>query len=199
MNNMGDGNLFNKDKKIILELDNDARQSNSQIAKKVGLNKQVVNYRLNKLVKEGVIKNFRTIINAELLGFNYHDIFIKRQNFSPEKEKEFIEYIKSCDFVSWFIESSGQFDYIIAIFSKNLIQFNNHLSQILAKFEDYIEDYKILTIIEAYKLKYKYLTDKEIELPKPIYAGKVEEEKTSIKLDKEDLQILNLLDIMPPQ
>ncbi len=191
---MGDDGLYIKDKKIILELDNDARQSNSQIAKKVGLTKQVVNYRLNKLVKEGVIKSFRTIINAEMLGFNYHDIFIKRQNFSKQKEKEFTDYIKNCDFVSWFVESSGQYDYIIAIFSRNLIQFNNYLSEILAKFEDFIADYEILTIIEAYKLKYKYLTDEQLEFPKPVYAGKVEEEKPDIDVNNEDLQILNLLD-----
>lgn len=191
---MGAGDLFAKDRKIILELDSDARQSNSQIAKKIGMNKQVVNYRLNKLINDGVIKNFRTIINAEMLGFNYHDIFIKRQNFSKKREEEFIDYIKKCDFVSWFIESSGQYDYVLAVFSKNLIQFNNYLSEILAKFEDYIADYEILTIIEAYKLEYKYLTDRHVELPKPIYAGKVEEEKASVDADNDDLRILHLLD-----
>ena len=37
-----------KDKKILFELDFDARQSYSEIAKKVRLSKQVVEYRIKK-------------------------------------------------------------------------------------------------------------------------------------------------------
>lgn len=186
--------MFVKDKKIILELDRDSRQSNARIAKRVGLSKQVVNYRIGKLLRDGVIQSFCTIINAQLLGFNYHDIFIKRQNFSKEKELEFIEYIKKCDFVSWFVECNGDYDYIIAIFSRNLLEFNRHLSEMLSKFENYIADYEILTIIEAYKLQYKYLLNTTHEFPKPVYAGKVEENTRIIEVDSAGLRILHLLD-----
>ena len=41
-----------KDKKILLELELNSRQSFSSIAKKVGLSKEVVNYRVNKLIKK---------------------------------------------------------------------------------------------------------------------------------------------------
>ena len=51
-----------KDRKILYELDLNCRQSNTQIGKKVGLKRDVVSYRINRLQEEGVIKNFWTAL-----------------------------------------------------------------------------------------------------------------------------------------
>ena len=53
-----------KDRKILYELDLDARQPLTQIGKKVGLSKDVVSYRMKKLQDEGIIKNYYTVIDA---------------------------------------------------------------------------------------------------------------------------------------
>ena len=44
-----------KDKKILAELDTNARQSNSQIGKKVKLSKEVIKYRIDKMIEAGII------------------------------------------------------------------------------------------------------------------------------------------------
>lgn len=49
-----------KDRKILYELDLDARQSLTQLGKKVGLKKDVISYRIKGLQDEGIIKNFFT-------------------------------------------------------------------------------------------------------------------------------------------
>ena len=41
-----------KDRKILYELDINSRHSNSEIAKKVGLSKQVVGFRIKRLIQE---------------------------------------------------------------------------------------------------------------------------------------------------
>ena len=41
-----------KDRKILYQLDIDSRQSYSQIAKKVGVSKNVLVYRINKLIEK---------------------------------------------------------------------------------------------------------------------------------------------------
>ena len=51
-----------KDMKILANLFVNSRQSDSSIAKKVRLSKQVVNYRIKNLIDKGIIKTFRTII-----------------------------------------------------------------------------------------------------------------------------------------
>ena len=53
-----------KDRRILYELDKNCRQSNSQIGKKVGLGRDVVSYRIDKLMKQGVIDNFFTVIDT---------------------------------------------------------------------------------------------------------------------------------------
>ena len=65
-----------KDRKILYELDLDARQSLTQIGKKVGLKKDVVSYRINRLQEEGVIQNYWTAIDTFKLGYNVFRIYI---------------------------------------------------------------------------------------------------------------------------
>jgi len=60
-----------KDKKILYELDMDARQSISSIAKRVGLSKEVVNYRIRRMEKEGLIDGYYAIIEYSKLGYMY--------------------------------------------------------------------------------------------------------------------------------
>ena len=57
-----------KDRKILYQLDLDSRQSLTQIGKNVGLNKDIVSYRIKKLQDEGVIKSFWTLIDAYKLS-----------------------------------------------------------------------------------------------------------------------------------
>lgn len=45
-----------KDKKILYLLDTNSRMSLTQIGKKVGLRKNVVSYRLKRLIQKGIMK-----------------------------------------------------------------------------------------------------------------------------------------------
>lgn len=76
-----------KDRKILVELDKNARQTDSEIAKKVGLSKQVANYRIQNLVKRGIITNFYTILNTGLLGLNSYYIFLQLEKINKQKRK----------------------------------------------------------------------------------------------------------------
>ena len=57
-----------KDRKILYELDFNSRQSNSKIGKKVGLHKNVVNYRIKRMEKSGIISNYYTMIDTFKIG-----------------------------------------------------------------------------------------------------------------------------------
>ena len=56
-----------KDKKILYELDRNSRQSNKQIAKKVGLSEQVVGNRIRRLQEWGIIEYFFVKTNPSVL------------------------------------------------------------------------------------------------------------------------------------
>ena len=62
-----------KDRKILNELDFNARQSNSEIARKVGLSKEVVNYRIRNLEKAEIVTS----------GLSLAGNFMARGPFQP--------------------------------------------------------------------------------------------------------------------
>ena len=53
-----------KDRKNLYHLDLNCRQSNTQIGKKAGLSRQVVEYRIKRMEEEGIIKGYWTNIDA---------------------------------------------------------------------------------------------------------------------------------------
>ena len=71
-----------KDRKILYQLDMNARQSFSQIGKKVGLPKTVVSYRVKKMQKNGIINNFYTVIDTFKLGYSSYRIYLGFQYIS---------------------------------------------------------------------------------------------------------------------
>jgi len=56
------------DRKILEELENNARLKTQQIAKKIGMKRTTVGYRLNKLISSGVL-NFFCIADVEILEY----------------------------------------------------------------------------------------------------------------------------------
>ena len=81
-----------KDRKILYELDKDARQPLSKIAKKIGLSRESILYRLKKFFKQGIIRNYLSVINMAKLGFTHHKIYVKLHNITEIQEKQMIDY-----------------------------------------------------------------------------------------------------------
>ena len=80
-----------KDRKILYQLDLDARQSLTQVGKKVGLKKDVVAYRVKRMQDEGIIKNFWTVINTFKLGYNVFRIYINFHYVSTQIKNDIIQ------------------------------------------------------------------------------------------------------------
>ena len=79
-----------KEKKILHELDKNARISFSEIAKRIRLSKNSVINRIKELEKEEIILGYNTLININSLGYTTYDIYLKFKNTNYEKEKEII-------------------------------------------------------------------------------------------------------------
>ena len=69
-----------KDRKILYELDLNCRQSNTQIGRKVGLSRKVIEYRIKQMEEDGIIKNYWTEFNTFKLGYNCYRIYINFQD-----------------------------------------------------------------------------------------------------------------------
>ena len=77
--------LDRRDRQIMYALDENARQSNASIAKKLKLGKNVANYRINRLLKNGVMRGFYTVIDAHKLGYIALRVYVKWKFIMPEE------------------------------------------------------------------------------------------------------------------
>ena len=68
--------LDKKDRKILYQLDLNSRATLSDLTKKVGLSKQVVDYRIKNLLKNKVIKQFYIIVNFTKLDSEYSIVLL---------------------------------------------------------------------------------------------------------------------------
>src|SRR3989344_5998754 len=90
-----------KDKKILFELDFNARMPYSQLAKKVGLSKQGAENKVNNLIKKGVIKGFYPVVNVLKLGYHYCRLSLTLQNMTEKDYQEIVDYLMGHNKVFW--------------------------------------------------------------------------------------------------
>ena len=69
-----------KDKKILYQLESNSRQPLSSLAKKVGLSREVVAYRIKQLEQKGIIHHYVTVIDFVRLGYMFLRIFFRYNN-----------------------------------------------------------------------------------------------------------------------
>ena len=111
--------LDKKDWKILAALSKDCRTSLTQIAKAVGVSREVADYRIKKLVKTGIIKSFCADVNLQALGFTKHVVYLELKNVDREKEGNIFKLLKSHKFISWIVTSTGKWSIIFDIHSKD--------------------------------------------------------------------------------
>jgi len=181
--------LHKKDLRIIQELDLDARQPTSIIARKTGLSKELANYRIKQLEKKGIIRGYYSLYNVSLLGYNLYKIFIKLQNISKAKEEEFIRYLLKIKQLGLIATCSGNYDMEIGVVSRSLLEFHKILEQITNEYGAYIKSKDVTTIIEMRQYNRKYLYDKTPQIKEFRYFSKEEPES----YDDTDLKILEYL------
>lgn len=179
-----------KDKKILALLAKNARTPDTVIAKNVGLSRDGVSYRIKNFVKNKVIQGYRTIINAEKLGYEAYHLFIQLNPPSKEAEKELLDKFKSYNFTRAVLRFSGRYDYEFAIIARNIREFDNILGIILEDCKEYLQDYEILIITDSYVENYfpkSFLSLQEKE------SAREKKENEEIKLDKKDMDILRII------
>jgi DNA-binding Lrp family transcriptional regulator len=180
--------LDGKDKKIIRELDINARQSFADIAQKTGLSKDVVVYRVNNMLKAGMIKQFISFIDVQRLGYTFYDVFFKLKHYSVDEEKSMIEQIKALPEVGWFVSARGEWKLIVCIMAKDPAEFNHSLAKALRILGNKLIRYDFFIVIDAYQLPYREVLGEE-PYTEQTHLGK----KEAVELKEADMKVLSRL------
>jgi len=176
--------------KILSELENNARQPFSQLAKKLKISQQLLGYRLQSLKKRGILFGFYTMINFTMFGYTRYRMMLRLSNISKKIYKEIISYLMKHLNVQWIVECGGRWDLIINFMAKNIIQFDDFLREFKKTFPEQIQNYDILMMVEIKELGRDYFTKKKREPKVLSYFGR---EYKQVKINKIDLKILDLI------
>jgi len=147
------------DKKLLYYLDLNSRYTLGELAKRVRLSKNAVNYRINNLVKNGVIRQFYTIINVKKLGYSYFKVYFKLQNTTEKAEKEIINYFATKVPSLWVNIWDGRYDLMVGILANSINEFYKILNESINKFRENIQSYDIFIVIYAPHFKKDYLLE----------------------------------------
>ena len=177
------------DRKVLYELEQNCRRSLNEIARNVRLSKQTLHYRIERLVREGVITQFIAILNVAKLGLTNHEVWIQLSELPEEKKKEFIDHLIAHKSTRWVASCGGKIDVAIAIAAENIVQFNAVFQEILNKFPNYIKNYFVTVSSEFFTYPRTHLIGEQENRELSYLGG----EPKRVALDAEEIKILEIL------
>lgn len=176
-----------KDEKIIGALDMDCRQPATQIAKKVGLSTEVVNYRIKKLEQNGIITQYQVAINLSKLGLIPFKVFLCLQHITSEKLNYLIDRVKKNKAVKWIASCKGAWDLVATLEATSLEEVNLLKNEIISQFSGYISKTTVSITLQAsaFSRTYKHQMPRQ----EKVLFGIGNKEK----IDEVDMKILEKL------
>ncbi len=177
------------DKKILFELEKDSSIPVSILAKKVKRSKETVNFRINRLVNQGIIRNFTAIVDMSKFGYLTFRIYIKWQNVTALLKKQFYEDIGNYENIWTTTELHGKWDFAFFIGIKRdeyIEKFHKIWNELMLKYKEYISEHKIAIYAPIYNFNKRFFyEDKEL-------ISRVYGEKGYVEHDGVDETILKI-------
>ena len=179
-----------KDRKILLELDANSRQSAAQIGRNVGLSKEVVNYRMSNLVQKKIVRSFYSVLNTLALGYAHYKLYFKFQNTTPSLEKEMLGFFFRHKRCIWLGSCSGNWDLAVSLLAESPREFASLYRSIVNAYGNYVLEKNVLVIDKAPTFNRAYLGEKIVSRE---FEYTLREEK--VTLDDIDKNILSLITV----
>lgn len=113
------------DTQILQCLQEDARQTIKEIAAKVNLSTTPVFERLKRLEREGYIRQYVAILDAEKLDLGF-EVFcsVKLKQMTRDVASAFTRTIRGIPQVAECYNISGEYDYLLKIRARNMKEYN---------------------------------------------------------------------------
>ncbi len=175
--------LTKKDIQILRELDINSRQSISQIAKKTHINKETVNYHIQKLEKENIIQGYFSLINYFKLKSNVFKLLLRYKNIGEKGESKIVSWLTKKSEVIWVGKTEGQWDLIITIRNQNIENIYKILEEFNSIFSKNIQKKQILISYEFNWLSEKNLYNNKQQYYNTLFT-QFDKKETIDKIDE---------------
>lgn len=179
-----------KYRRILSALDENCRETDTQIARTVGLSRDVVRYRIKQLEKENIIRGYMTIINTMKLGYDWYRIFFKFGPSSKQQRTEAIATIRK--HASWSTDVEGAWDLNTGIFAKNPYHLRDIITAVLDE-HSCIQEHEVSAVTRMWHYPRKFLKEQTDNATTRVMGYDPSEEYEEKELDEKDMQILREL------
>ncbi|MBN1861108.1 MAG: Lrp/AsnC family transcriptional regulator [Candidatus Thermoplasmatota archaeon] len=140
------------DFKLLRLIAPNARMPVKEIATRLDTTVSIVNYRIKKLIKEGVIQGFRTDVDFTKLGYQFFKADIDLKDY--KQRGKIINYIKTNPHLIRIDKSVGISDLELEYHVHSLEEFHGIMKDLVNKFPDVIKKYKYVYASKLHKMNY---------------------------------------------
>jgi DNA-binding Lrp family transcriptional regulator len=124
-----DKSLDRLDRRILEELQADARISNQELAKRVGLSPAPCWRRLKRLEKEGFVARYATLLDGPSVGLPIVAYaLVSLENHHPDSVRQFDQFVDERPEVLECYSMSGPNDYLLRIVASSIEAYEHFLS-----------------------------------------------------------------------
>jgi DNA-binding Lrp family transcriptional regulator len=180
-----------KDRKILYELDKNARIPSSTIAKKVGLTPEGVNYRIKRFEKEGIVTGYQTVINLSKLGIIQFKIVLSLHYISEKELEDIIIELKKKEYTKHIGTVFGNWDLIISMEAGDYSKVEEIKNEVLSMFGKSVREKAISILVNTNVFSRNYF----MEVNTKVDSRKIMDNSERIKLDKLDMEILKIISV----
>ncbi|MBU0470144.1 MAG: Lrp/AsnC family transcriptional regulator [Nanoarchaeota archaeon] len=178
-----------KDKLILFELFQDARQSNFKIAKELKIPEKTVNHRIKEMIKSGIIKKFSININYQKLGYNRHSIYLDLKKTHVKRVDDKIKKILKIPEISccYYLHEISEWKLYVSIWTKTIGEYDDIQTKILSILKEDVINYVSFQSVRSYTYLSRLLN------PKKKARCDVKEGLDCITLSNDEKKLIDIL------
>ncbi len=108
------------DRQLLIELQQDGRMSNAELARRVNLSPPAVHARLRRLEEQGVVRQYAAILDREQLGYDMLCfVSITLQQHTRTQVQDFRNAVREIPAVLECHHVTGEYDYLLKVVVRN--------------------------------------------------------------------------------
>ncbi len=151
------------DKRILFELERNARIADVKLSRIVGKSKDAVRYRIKRLEEQKVITGYKTWIDLAKVGFRTSTLYLSLLNI-PEKKERLVNYLKNDPKTYWLGVAEGAWNMGVSHFVKSNEELFKIKHDLIARFGEIIIDVKITSLVGVSVHEKNFLVDEPTKL-----------------------------------
>lgn len=142
------------DFRILSVLADDARQPIYRIAERAHISAETATYRIKHMLANGVILEFRPVINFAVLDYAVYCLLVTIQNMTVEKEQKLRQILHDDPHTIWAVKTVGRYNLMLYACVRHPEEFHTTVDALRLHFPGDISTYQALLAYEQYKYTY---------------------------------------------